>query len=432
MQYKWIFIAAMILLAVTACKNNTGDKDPATGKDIMQQKKEATVYTCSMHHQIRSDKPGKCPICGMTLIPVENNAAKKTNDTVAMLSIPPQQQLLANIHTDTALVAPLSDQLVLTGTTLFDPRKTKVISAWVGGWIEKMYVRNPGEKVMAGQKLYELYSPDLLSAEKDYLLTLKQKDLFKKASIDFTATLKAMRQKLLRWGLSESQINRLSQEQPTGKVTIYSKSSGYLTQKMKEEGDHVNEGEAVLSLAENKTLWVQAQLYDTELSLMNADPKIWVELDAFPGEKLFGKVVFNNPVNKNDSRVHLLNISISNPNGKIQPGMLAYVFLQTSGGKPALLIPKSAIIYGEKNNYVWVRQPNDSSDLLQDRFERRKVKLGKDNNTMVQILQGIKAGEVVVYSGAYLVNSEYILKYGSGANLSGMQMSDMKMKGKAE
>jgi len=419
----------LFILVITSCSNQSQSVNMKMKADTSSAMKGMTakvLYTCPMHHQIRSDKPGKCPICGMALIPVENDIAKSAGDTTAQLSIPPQQQFLANIHTDTARMMPLSSQLVLTGTTLFNPKGTQTVSAWVSGWIEKMYIRNPGEMVHQGQKLYDLYSPELLASEKDYQLALKQKDVFQKASVDFTATIQALKQKLVRWGLTDVQIKELeASSKPSGKVSIYSKSSGYLTQKMKEEGDHVEEGDAVLNIVNNNTLWVQAQLYDSELPLLDADPKIWVELDAFPGKKLSGKIVFNNPVNENDSRVHLLNIAITNPDDKIQPGMLAYVYLQTSKGQPVVVIPKSSVIYGQDNNYVWVKQPDSS-------FVRRKVMLGKDNISLVAVLQGIKAGEPVVSSGAYLVNSEYILEYGSGANLSGMQMSDMKMKGRGQ
>src|SRR5699024_5555009 len=152
---------------------------------------------------------------------------------------------------------------------------------------------------------------------------------------------------------------------------------------------------------------------------------IKVGLKAFPEKKISGKIVFNNPVNQKNSRVHILNIAIPNPNGKIQPDMLAYVYLKTSKEQPDIVIPKTAVIYAEKNNYVWIERTDN-------RFERRSVQLGIENNTGIQVLDGIKPGEKVVISGAYLVNSEYVLQYGSGANMAGMTMSDMKMSGKGE
>lgn len=430
MSYLKIILAIFVLLCTVACDNHPDGKAASQTKNAAKQGVEAIEYTCPMHHQIRSNKPGKCPICGMTLVPLEKNKADMNpmngmhpRDTTAQIMLQPREQLLADIHTDTARPVSLAGQVVLTGTTIFDPRRQDIVSAWVSGWIEKMYVRNPGEKLSAGQKLYELYSPDLLSAEKDYLLALKQKDLFKQASVNFSTTLDAMKQKLLRWGLTGTQIKQLSQDRPAEKVTIYSKTSGYVTQKIKEEGDHVNEGDAVLSLAGNKTIWVQAQLYDNELPLLKKNPQIWVELDGDPAQRLPGKVVFNNPANQSDSRVHLLNIAIANPDGKIQPGMLAYVFLQDSVDTPVLAVPKSSVIYDEKKNYVWVALPNNH-------FQRHTVQLGADNDNAVQILKGIEPGDAVVSSGAYLINSEYILKYGSGVNMAGMTMSDMKMEGK--
>jgi Cu(I)/Ag(I) efflux system membrane fusion protein len=250
--------------------------------------------------------------------------------------------------------------------------------------------------------------------------------VFQKASVDLTATIQALKQKLVRWGLSADQLKELETKHvASGKVTIYSKSSGYLTLKLKEEGDQVREGDAVMDIAGNNTLWVQAQVYDAELPLLGEHPRIWVQVEGFPRQKVPGNIVFDNPVNDKDSRVHLVNIAIRNPDGGIQPGMPAYVYLQTGEGHPVVVIPKSSVIYGQDADYVWVKQPDSA-------FQRRKVQLGKDNATLIAVLGGIKAGEPVVSSGAYLVNSEYVLRYGSGANLSGMQMSDMRMKGRSQ
>lgn len=436
MKIRWIVFAGSLLFA-TACNNAKKDSMPGMKMD---SKKSEQLMAASSHTEADS-MPGMSNMQdtnmqGMNMrdtgMKGMNTHGMNTGTASGQITLSPREQMLAGVRTQTASLQPLSEQIVLTGTTLFDPQKTNVISAWVSGWIENLYVRNPGERISKGQKLYDLYSPELLSAEKDYLLALKQRDLFQKSSVslpagqaDFSATIDAMKQKLLRWGLTGSQIKQLPHEKLTGKVTIYSKVSGYLIQKLKEQGDYANEGDAILNLADNNILWVQAQLYDTELPLAEEDPTLWVELDGFSGKSLPGKIVFNNPVNVNNSRIHLLNISIPNPGGKIQPGMLAYVHLQPPSGKPVLTIPASSVLYDARQDYVWTALPDN-------RFERHIVKLGAVNDDLVQILQGINPGDRVVSSGAYLVNSEYILKFGSGLNMAGMQMSDMKIQGRGK
>jgi Cu(I)/Ag(I) efflux system membrane fusion protein len=141
----------------------------------------------------------------------------------------------------------------------------------------------------------------------------------------------------------------------------------------------------VINIANNDTLWVQAQMYDTELPLLHQNTRVWVQIDGFGEQKLAGNIVFDNLVNEKDSRVHLLNIAIANPQGQLQPGMAAYVYLQTSKGSPLVVIPKSSVIYGQDADYVWVKQPDSV-------FERRKVQLGKDNTLLVAVLQGLKRG----------------------------------------
>lgn len=350
--------------------------------------------------------------------------AMQTGNRTNMMNITLSHReiMLANIKTDTARIGSFSNQIILTGTTIFDPQETSTISAWVSGQIKKLYVRTPGEYVNKGEKLYDLYSPDLLSAEKDYLLAIKQKSLFNKTNVDIAVTIKAMKLKLLRYGLTEAQIQSLlKREHTNGTVTIYSKTAGYVIGKMKEEGDYVNEGEAVFQLAKNNTLWVQAQLYDTEISLLSQHPKIWVKTDALPGKKLQGHIVYNNPVMNNNSRVLLLNISIDNPGGNLQPGMLAYVYLQTNNAKPVVMIPKSAIIYDIHQDYIWMQMPQPDSTSDQSIFMRMPVQVGRDNQTQIEILDGVQPGEIIVSSGAYLLNSEYILQHGNNS-MAGMKM----------
>lgn len=423
-------ICGMKLVPVSKSELQSQDSSKMQQKEMDSANLDSKIayYTCSMHHQIHRGKPEKCPICGMKLVPVMKSEQQFQNtskrQSSVKLKLSPHQQFMAGVKLSTAEKTSFSPQLILTGKTIINPQKTQTISAWFSGWIEKSYIRNPGEKIAIGQKLYEIYSPQLLAIEKDYLVAVQQKTLFQKANVDLSKTVKALRQKLSLWGLSEAQINNITKKSPTGKITIYSKQSGYLVQKLKEEGDYVAKGGAVFKLADNNKLWVQAQLYDSKLAFLRGNPEVYVKIDGFPGEKIRGEIVFQNPVNQSNSRVHLLYISIPNPKGKTQPGMLAYVYLNAPAKKPLLTIPQSAIVYGDDMNYVWTALSNNT-------FETKMVKLGKVNENKVAILKGLKPGAKIVSSGVYLVNSAYRLKTG-GVNMSGMQMSDMKMSGKSE
>ncbi len=347
-----------------------------------------------------------------------------SQDAGTFITLSKRQQYLGDIQIDTARWEPFSNQWVLTGITTPDPRNEQVISAWVSGWIEEMYVGNPGEWVEKGQKLYDIYSPDLLSVEKDYLQASAHKHLFKEESARWYKIINALKQKLLRWGLSESQIENLPRQAPAGQVTVYSKASGYLIKKMNEAGDYIHEGNTVLTLADYDTLWVRAEMYDKEIPLLKKIQDIKVALKASPGEKIPGRKIFSSPVDKNRSGIHLLNIAIPNSTGTLQPGMLVYVFLKTGTQQPSVIVPATSIIRDEDNNYIWVEKSKN-------RYRRYKVLLGEINNHQAQVLHGIDAGAKVVKSGAYLLDSEFKLQLGNGVNLSGMEMSDMKMKGKA-
>lgn len=423
MKFKWVMIAGIGVFLWSSCHLNQGDNPLGRSEETVKPEAHRTTYTCPMHHQIRTFTPGKCPVCGMTLVPVDRVSSGGAIDSAVELTIPPRQQLLAGIRIDTVHSVLMNHELVLLGTTMLNPGLKFSVSAPVSGWIEKMYVLSPGARINAGDKLYDLYSPDLLATERDYQSAIRQDSLFKETSADVSATIQAMKNKLSRWGLSQDEIKHLEEGPTPGVVSVHSRSQGYLFDRQKKEGDFVKEGEMILDLAGNQTLWVQAQLYERELPLLTGNPEIRVAIDGMGERRLSGKIVFNNPVTEKGSRVHLLNIVIPNPDGQIQSGMLARVYLITGGLKKALVVPKSAVVYDTKKHYVWIALPGNV-------FRRREVILGDEHQEDVQILSGVDSGALVVGSGSYLVQSDYTLKYGSGVNLSGMQMSDMQMSGK--
>lgn len=396
-----ISFSLIFLLFLASC---TQEKAKEHDHSAETSKKSADVYSCSMHPNVRSDKPGNCPICGMPLTKIAGSEAKHEERTLHLAAV---QLVTANIKTDSVRMGNLNGNITLTAKTNYNRQAQDVVSARVAGRIERMFVRNPGEQIAAGQKLYEIYSEELQSTQQEYLISLKQQKAFEAVSVDMSRAISSLERKMELWGMSKNQIRQIAS---TGKIspaiTIFSKQSGTVTEILKNEGEYVNEGDAVVNIARLNEIWVEAEVFDNELSVLAKNPKIEVELEAFPGKLYPASVVFDNPHMRGVSNVNLLTLKINN-NLDLKPGMLASVHL-TTGENTEITVPKSAIVFGEHMNHAWVRRPDNS-------FERREVKLGKENKRSVQIISGLHAGEVIVTSGVYLLDSEYVLKFGTAS-----------------
>ncbi|SFV32562.1 efflux RND transporter periplasmic adaptor subunit [Thermoflavifilum thermophilum] len=399
----------------------------------------STLYTCSMHPQIRREQPGKCPICGMPLLPIsadpaqaqprnprdtanaESVPAMNKGDAMPMIVLDARQEMLAGVHTTIARAGSLSHTFWLTGTTIFDPQRVETLSAWFSGWITRLLVNNPGQYVHSGQALYEIYSPDLLADEQTYLTVYRQ---WQRGMITDSSLLMSLRQRLLRWGLSPRQIEDLPSHVSTGKLTVYSRGAGYLTRKYVQEGDHVSEGQPVMQLNRTAILWVQAQLDPEQIDWLSHLKSLHIQLPAHPGHVFDGRIAFSNPVVQPGSQVYLVQIAFSAGSVPVQPGEMAEVELETD--QPiagALRIPATAVVYASGQPVVWVETKPHT-------YMMRHVRLGAVNTREAIVVSGLKPGERVVDQGSYLLHSQYSLTYGAGVNMSGMQMSDMKMEGK--
>lgn len=255
------FLFALIFL-VSCTQEKPKEHDHAAET----KNKAAEVYSCSMHPNVRSDKPGNCPICGMPLTKIAGSEAKHEERT---LHLAPVQLVTANIKTDSIRMGNLNANITLTAKTNYNRQAQDVISARVAGRIERMFVRNPGEQISAGQKLYELYSEELQSTQQEYLISLKQQKAFEAVSVDMSRAINSLERKMELWGMSKSQIHQIA---TSGKVsptiTVYSKQSGTVTEILKNEGEYVAEGDAVLNLAKLNEIWIEAEVFDNELAVL--------------------------------------------------------------------------------------------------------------------------------------------------------------------
>lgn len=397
-----IFILGILLFA--SCKS----------KKIVAPQNPDVYYTCSMDPQVIEYKPGKCPICHMEL-----TVAKKSNgENKDEILLSEQQIQLGNIHSDTIRNGSIGDQVVLTATLNFDQVKAMSVSSRVIGRVEKLYFKNIGDYIKKGAALYDLYSEELNNAKQEYLLALEQKKTFaNEASIDFDQLLRSAKNKLLLWGMSELQITELGTlKKATPATTFYSTAGGYITQLDIREGDYVMEGGTIVKLADLSTLWAEAQVYTSQLAEINNNSIATVQLPGFEGKEIKGRIEFINPEINPDTRINLIRVSIPNSGNQLKPGMPAYVILKSPQRK-TLTLPIDAVIRDGKGATVWVRTGTHS-------FKNKMVTVGLESDDRIEIKSGLNPGDVVVISGAYLLQSEYIFKKGANP-MSGHDMSNM-------
>jgi len=388
---KRIFFFIGILLLTLGCQEK---KKEAKTSDI--------YYTCSMHPQVISDKPGKCPICHMNLIAVPR-AKKSTTDEI-MLS--DQQMQLGNIKVDSIRKRMIGKEAILTATLNIDQRNTNAVSARVMGRIDRLHHKNIGDYVRKGEPLFDLYSEELNNAKQEYLLALEKRKTLGNSVVDFQHLVQSAKNKLLLWGLTEVQVRQLGQaDKPSVHTTFYSPYNGYITAVDALEGQYVMDGGTILRLAELKTLWAEAQVYTTQMPQIDQNTIAEVQIPGMPGFHANGRIEFVNPETNEASRVTLIRVTVQNQENKLRPGMPAYVTIKGIQNE-AITLPYDAIIQDGKGATVWVQTAKNT-------FKSKMVMLGVENNGFVEITSGLNADDVVVTSGAYLINSEYTFKVGT-------------------
>lgn len=379
-------IIALLMIIFLSCEQQQAPADP----DV--------YYTCSMDPQVVEYQPGTCPICKMDLTPVR----KSQNAHPDELSLSEQQITLGNIKTAAPGKGGIHDKLVLTATIQADKSKINAVSARVAGRIERLWVKNTGDYVSKGAPLYDLYSEVLYNAKLEYA-QLIEKNNQSAQQADLPRLLEAAKNKLLLWGLTEKQIAELASQKNIPPVSrFYSPYSGYLTQLMLREGAYVMEGGLVLELTDLSEVWLEAQVYSSQLAQIDLGAKA---VASFPGMEALNTPVSINlvyPELEPGSRINLLRATLSNPNGRLRPGSPAYLTL-ISTGTQALTLPVQAVLRGKNEARIWVKKDHNL-------FKMRKVITGIENGEQIEILSGLTPDEEIVVSGAYLLNSEFVFK----------------------
>lgn len=367
-------------------------------------------YSCSMHPQVMESKPGNCPICGMTL-----TAVKKSKVEADELVLSDQQIQLGNISVDTVRSGNVNNQTILTAVLNFDQTKTSAISSRVMGRVERLYFKNIGDYINKGDRVYDLYSEELNNAKEEYLLALQSQKLFSENNaVDFNSLLRSGRNKLALWGMSSSQINHLGQSGKSATTTtFYSNANGYITVLDVRQGDYVMEGGTIVQLADLSTIWAEAQVFTSQFSKFQRNASVTVRIPELGNEAINGTISFVNPETVRESKINLIRVSIPNKGNKLKPGMPAYVHVGGSKGN-SFTLPVDAVIRDSKGATVWIKTGKNT-------FKNKMVTVGVVADARIEIRSGLISGDVVVITGAYLLNSEYIFKKGVNP-MEGMKM----------
>jgi len=379
-------------------------------QSVKQQTANAGIYyTCSMHPQVMEDKPGKCPICGMTLIAVSKITASMSDG----ISLNQEQIQLGNIHTDTIHNGFAGNKMTLTGTLNFDQKKLSSLNARVEGRITTLYFKNIGDYVHKGDKLYDIYSEELNSAKQEYVTILLQKNI-DITLVNYPALVEAAKEKLVLWGMSNDQINQLEKtKEASTETSFYSNQDGYITNLNIKEGDYVTEGGSVMQLADMSTLWAEAQVYTSQLASFDQNGTATVQIPDLNDLQINGHIDFVNPEIDPNTRINLVRVTIPNLNKQLHPGMPVYVLLN-GNQHAAISLPVDAVLRDANGAVIWIETKPGT-------YHPRMVKTGVEDGDLIEILSGLQAGEVVVTTGAYLLNSEYIFRNGSSP-MAGMKM----------
>jgi Cu(I)/Ag(I) efflux system membrane fusion protein len=422
-RLAWIGIAVVFAAAGVAAGYWLGTRSTGQTQQTVAQgtvagtersaKKERKLlyYRNPMGLPDTSPTPKKDPM-GMDYVPVYEGGEPAASGPVVKINPDKVQKL--GVRTETVELRELTRTVQAVATIQANERQLYTVSPKFEGWIQKLYVNTTGQFVRRGEPLLEVYSPDLVTAQQEYLIAWKGVQSVKGASPEVEASMRTLMdsalQRLRNWDISEAELQRLQQEgKARQSITLRAQASGVVIEKKAVAGMRFMPGEMLYQIADLSSVWLLADVFEQDLGLVRLGQTVKIKVDAYPDKVFTGKLTFIYPTVTPETRTAKVRIELPNPGGLLKPAMYARAEIASDGGRAKVLaVPDSAVLDTGTRQLVLVQRGEGT-------FEPRPVKLGMRTDGYIEVLDGVKVGESVVVSANFLIDAESNLKAALGA-----------------
>lgn len=361
------------------------------------ESEDPTTWTCSMHPQIKQDKPGDCPICGMDLIPLESMDSGDEDFDPNEVMMSESATKLADIQTTKVQKGNPVKEIYLQGKVETDERNMAELTARYGGRIEKLFVNFTGEKVYKGQKLASIYSPELLNAQRELLEAISLKETR-------PAIYEAAKAKLKRWDLTNEQIDEIEKQGDTKSYfDVLSPISGTVMERYVSTGDYVKTGSPLFMITDLSSVWVMFDAYEDDLPWIKKGDKMEFTVRSVPGKQFAANVRFIDPFINPKTRSAKVRVELNNSGQSLKPEMFASgkLYSQMAANTHQLMIPKTSVLWTGKRAVVYVKVPERENPT----FLYREIVLGAQAGDFYVVESGLSEGEEIATNGVFKIDA---------------------------
>jgi membrane fusion protein, copper/silver efflux system len=388
-----IMAGLLIFFVISQFTGSSGQQQEVTTE---QHEDHEQIWTCSMHPQIRQNEPGQCPICGMDLIPVSRQSGNGAG-TSYIHTMSPEAAALANVQTARVSYVTPEYKVWLNGRIAANEQKLSVVTADYSGRIERLFVNFTGQTVNKGEKMATIYSPELVTAQRELMEAAKNKQ-------SNPLLYNAVREKLRLWNITEKQMDAIETgNEVRTELDIYANISGVVMTRNVSTGDYVSRGNVLFEIADLSSVWVILDAYESDLAWIKTGARINFTVPSIPGREFTSTIAFVDPIINPQTRTVSIRAEAGNPGLALKPEMFvrASISAQISVDQRSLVIPVTSILWTGTRSVVYVKVP----DTEYPAFEMREVDLGSRAGDFYVVEAGLAEDENIITNGVFAVDA---------------------------